>query len=106
MPVVHGAHLPDQEVLSDLALAEDHAAVRAGVAAATQALGKAPVVGKWGFSTNGIATAGMFGVPTIGFGPANEIYAHTPDDQCPVSDLTVAARFYAAFPQCYLGAAR
>ena len=66
----------------------------------------AAVVGKWGFSTNGIATAGMFGIPTIGFGPADEIYAHTPDDQCPVQDLTPAARFYAAFPRCYLETAR
>ena len=87
-------------------LPEDHAAVRAGVAAATQALGRAPAVGKWGFSTNGIATAGMFGVPTIGFGPADEVWAHTPDDQCPVQDLTHAARFYAAFPHCFLATAR
>jgi len=64
------------------------------------------VVGKWGFSTNGIATAGMFGVPTIGFGPGDEIWAHTPDDQCPVGDLTAAARCYAAFPRCYRETAR
>ena len=85
---------------------EEHPAVRAGVAAATGALGRAPVVGKWGFSTNGIATAGMFGVPTIGYGPSNEVWAHTPDDQCPVSDLTTCARFYAAFPRCWLEATR
>ena len=30
----------------------------------------APVVDKWTFSTNGIATCGLFGVPTVGFGPA------------------------------------
>jgi acetylornithine deacetylase/succinyl-diaminopimelate desuccinylase-like protein len=56
------------------------------------------VVGKWGFSTNGIATCGLFGVPTIGFGPGNEIHAHTPDDQCPIVHLTAAAAFYAVFP--------
>ena len=106
VPSYTGLTYPTKKFYPTWLLPEDHAAVRAGVAAATQALGKAPVVGQWGFSTNGIATAGMFGVPTIGFGPANEIYAHTPDDQCPVSDLTVAARFYAAFPQCFLGAAR
>ena len=59
--------------------------------AARSALGREPVVGKWDFSTNGIATCGLFGVPTVGFGPGNEIYAHTPDDQCPVDHLTAAA---------------
>jgi putative selenium metabolism hydrolase len=106
VPSYTGLTYPTKKFYPTWLLPEGHAAVRAGVAAATQALGKAPVVGKWGFSTNGVATAGMFGVPTIGFGPANEIYAHTPDDQCPVLDLTVAARFYAAFPQCFLAAAR
>jgi acetylornithine deacetylase/succinyl-diaminopimelate desuccinylase-like protein len=48
----------------------------------------------------------MFGVPTIGFGPSDEIWAHTPDDQCPVNDLTLAARFYAAFPRCWMETAR
>jgi putative selenium metabolism hydrolase len=106
VPSYTGLTYPTKKFYPTWLLPEDHAAVRAGVAAATDALGTAPVVGKWGFSTNGIATAGMFGVPTIGFGPANEIYAHTPDDQCPVHDLTVAARFYAAFPRCFVGAAR
>jgi acetylornithine deacetylase/succinyl-diaminopimelate desuccinylase-like protein len=34
----------------------------------------------------------------VGFGPANEVHAHTPEDQCPVEHLTKAARFYATFP--------
>lgn len=106
VPSYTGLTYPTKKFYPTWLLPEDHAAVRAGVAAATQALGTPPVVGKWAFSTNGIATAGMFGVPTIGFGPANEIHAHTPDDQCPAQDLTVAARFYAAFPQAYLAATR
>ena len=101
-----GLTYPTKMFYPTWALPEAHAAVRAGVAAARGALGTDPVVGKWAFSTNGVATAGMFDVPTIGFGPANEVYAHTPDDQCPVQDLAAAARFYAAFPRCYLEAAR
>jgi putative selenium metabolism hydrolase len=58
--------------------------------------------GKWGFSTNGVATAGLFEIPTFGFGPANEIHAHTVDDQCPVAHLTEAMKFYAAFPKYYV----
>ena len=99
-----GLTYPMQKYYPTWVLDEDAPAVRAGVAAAAQALDTAPRVAKWGFSTNGIATAGLFGVPTIGFGPSNEIWAHTPDDQCPVEDLTRAARFYAAFPRCFVEA--
>jgi putative selenium metabolism hydrolase len=73
-------------------------AVRAAVTAAEGVLGRTPRVDKWTFSTNGVATCGMFGVPTVGFGPGNEEYAHTPEDQCPVEHLTLAAAFYALFP--------
>ena len=83
----------------------DHPAVVAAVGAATGALGRAPVVGKWVFSTNAVATCGMFGIPSVGFGPANEVHAHAPDDQCPVEHLTFAAMFYARFPDCYVKAA-
>lgn len=101
-----GLTYPTKKFYPTWLLAEDHPLVRAGVLAAEQAIGKKPVVGKWGFSTNGIATCGIFGVPTIGFGPSDEIWAHTPEDQCPVGDLTRAARFYAAFPRLYLETAR
>lgn len=57
-----------------------------------------PKVDKWTFSTNGVATMGMHGVPTVGFGPANEIYAHSVDDQVPTDHLVKAAAFYAVFP--------
>jgi acetylornithine deacetylase/succinyl-diaminopimelate desuccinylase-like protein len=96
-----GLVYPTQKYYPTWVVAEDSPAVRAGVVAARAALDVEPVVGKWVFSTNGVATSGMFGVPTIGFGPANEIYAHTPDDQCPVEHLTRAARFYATFPALF-----
>lgn len=81
-----------------------HPAVLAMVRAATAVVGLPPVIGKWGFSTNGTATAGLFGVPTVGFGPGNEIYAHSPDDQCPVDHLTKAAAVYALFPRALAAA--
>jgi putative selenium metabolism hydrolase len=101
-----GLVYPTQKYYPTWVLDEDEPAVVAAVDAATQALGKAPRVDKWTFSTNGVATRGMFGVPTVGFGPADEIHAHTPDDQCPVDHLTRAAAFYAAFPRAYLAAKR
>lgn len=83
-------------------LEEDHPLCKASVATYKNALGSNPKVDKWTFSTNGIATMGMMGVPTIGFGPANEIYAHSVDDQIPVEHLVKAACFYASFPHFYL----
>ncbi len=80
-------------------LPANHKLVQAGVKAGRIALGKNPVVDKWVFSTNGVATAGRLKIPTIGFGPSNEIYAHTVKENMPVSDLLTAAVFYAAIPQ-------
>ena len=81
---------------------EDHPGVRAAVEAGERALGHAPAIGRWVFSTNGVSSAGKLGIPTIGFGPANEVYAHSVDDQCPVDHLPLAAAWYAAFPDRYL----
>jgi putative selenium metabolism hydrolase len=85
-------------------LEEDHPLVRAGVKAATIALGRKPRVGKWTFSTNGVATAGRHNIPTIGFGPQHEIYAHQTNEVVPVDALIKATTFYAAIPQAILDA--
>ena len=82
-------------------LDEEHPLCRAGVETCRQVLGRESKIGKWAFSTNGVATMGMMGVPTIGFGPGDEVYAHTIDDQVPVDHLVKAAAFYAAFPSVY-----
>jgi len=47
---------------------------------------------------------GMNKIPCLGFGPANEIHAHQVEDQVPITDLTKAAAFYAAFPGIYTAA--
>lgn len=96
-----GLTYPTKKYYPTWVVEETTPAVRAAVAAATEVLCRPPVVDKWTFSTNGIATCGMFGVPTVGFGPANEVHAHTPEDQCPVEHLTRAAQFYALFPKKY-----
>ncbi len=96
-----GLIYPTKKYYPTWLLPEDHSAVQAGVDAARIALETEPTVGKWIFSTNGTATCGMFGIPTIGFGPAHEIHAHSVDDQCPVEDLVRAAAFYAVFPAAW-----
>lgn len=93
-----GLVYPTRKYYPTWLMAADAPVVRAAVEAATLALGAPPPVGKWVFSTNGVATAGMFGIPTVGFGPGCEIHAHTPDDQCPTDHLAKAAATYALFP--------
>ena len=58
--------------------------------------GKPPLVDKWTFSTNAIATAGMKGIPSFGLGPGNEVYAHAANEACPIEHLSAAVAFYAA----------
>jgi putative selenium metabolism hydrolase len=77
---------------------EDHVGVQAGLAAGEEALGVRPETGHWVFSTNGVASMGKLGIPTIGFGPADEVHAHTVHDRCPTDDLVKAMAWYAAFP--------
>ena len=58
---------------------------------------KKPVVDKWTFSTNGVAIAGIHKIPCFGLGPGNEVFAHAPNEACPIEHLSGAAAFYAAF---------
>ena len=75
-------------------LPEEHPLCRVALDAQREITGKQPKAGKWVFSTNGIATMGMYKVPTIGFGPADERYAHAPTDQCPAWHIPAAVTFY------------
>ena len=71
--------------------------------AVRDALGYAPRVGRWEFSTDGVYTAGTAGIPTIGFGPGEERHAHTVDEQIRTQDIVAAARVYAALAARLLG---
>jgi len=64
---------------------------------------KEPVIGKWTFSTNGVVTAGVYKIPTVGFGPGDEIFAHAPNEKVRISHLLKAAAFYAVFPKTLAG---
>ena len=75
----------------------DHPIVQTGVKTYDKLFGKEPLVDKWTFSTNGVVTNGIYGIPTIGFGPGNEILAHAPNEKVAIADLVKASAFYAAF---------
>ena len=75
----------------------EHTAVTTGVEVFKELFGKDPIVDKWTFSTNGVTINGYYGIPIIGFGPGNEIFAHAPNEKVPIDHLETAAAFYAAY---------
>jgi putative selenium metabolism hydrolase len=56
-----------------------------------------PETGFWTFSTNGVATSGIHDIPTFGFGPGHEHFAHAPNEQTEIEHLVRSTAFYAAF---------
>ena len=76
---------------------EDAEIVQAGKRSFEKLFDKAPKIDKWTFSTNGVTINGLYGIPTIGFGPGNEVLAHAPNEKVPVDHLVAASAFYAAF---------
>ena len=82
---------------------EDHKFVQAVSKAVRQALGYKPRLERWAFSTDGVYTMGVAGIPTVGFGPGDEKFAHTVDDQVRVDDLVAAAQVYAGLAVQMLG---
>ncbi len=101
VPSWRGLTYPTKKYYPTWLLPEDHRVLTAGTDAYRQLFGEPPVVGRWVFSTNGVAVMGMHGIPCIGFGPGNEIYAHMATEQIPVDHLVKAAAWYAAFPGAY-----
>jgi len=81
----------------------DHPLVQAAAKAYGHQFSKTPGTGFWQFSTNGVVTKGLFDIPTIGFGPGEEKYAHTSTDQIRESDLIEAMEFYTAFVLTWAG---
>lgn len=102
-PAYTGLTLETEKYYPTWVLEPDHPLVAAGVAAGEAALGNTPDVDKWTFSTNGIASAGRLGIPTIGFGPSEERWAHSVGDQCPVDHLVASIAYYAALPAALAG---
>ncbi|MGC8781200.1 MAG: YgeY family selenium metabolism-linked hydrolase, partial [Anaerolineae bacterium] len=82
-------------------LEEDHLLLAAGKATGRQLWGTEPAVGVWRFSTDGAYSAGAAGIPTLGFGPQEEQYVHTPLDQVDLIKLRRAAAWYGLFPFIY-----
>jgi putative selenium metabolism hydrolase len=102
-PSYTGFVLPVDKYFPAWALDEDHPLVAAGQRA-RRAIGLPDTPpGKWNFSTNGIYWAGKAGIPAIGFGPGDEVTAHTTEDSVPLDDVVRATEFYALLPAMLRG---
>ncbi len=101
-PSYTGLRYPMEKYYPTWSLPEDHPLVRAGVATYEVLFGSRPLVDKWTFSTNGVGSMGIMGVPTIGFGPGDETVAHSTSERVAIRHLIDAMAFYAAFPLVYL----
>jgi len=74
---------------------ENHVLVQATSRALRKITGERPVIGKWDFSTDGVYTMGIAGIPTVGVGPGRESQAHTADECIRLADCYTAAQVYA-----------
>lgn len=88
------------------ALDREHPFVQRVSKAIRDELDYRPEVGRWTFSTDGVYTMGTAGIPTLGFGPGQERYAHAADERIAVRDVVQAARGYARIAAELLGKVR
>jgi putative selenium metabolism hydrolase len=64
--------------------------------AGLQAAGMPAELRHYAFCTNGSGSAGVLGIPTLGFGPGREDAAHTTDESITIQDLLAGAQSYTA----------
>jgi putative selenium metabolism hydrolase len=97
-PSYTGFVFPVDKYYPAWALEESHPLVQAGQETLRQLWKVERPTGKWNFSTNGTYWAGKAGIPSIGFGPGDETYAHRIDEQVPLDEVVDATAFYALLP--------
>lgn len=79
-------------------LEEDHPLVQGTASAVAEVLGAEPRIWRWNFSTNGVASMGRHGIPSVGFAPGREELAHTTLEAVKVEDLVKATAVYSLIP--------
>lgn len=103
VPSWRGLKYPTKKYYPTWLLPEDHPALGSGVRTFERLFEQKPTINRWKFSTNGVAVMGMHGIPCIGFGPGDEIYAHMATEQIPIEHLVKAMAWYALFPLMHTG---
>ena len=90
-----GKAVRQEKIYPTWVLDRDHELVQLVTRATEDVLGQTPGSGRWSFSTNGVATMGRLGIPTVGFAPGQEDLAHTTEEWVEVEDLVRATAVYA-----------
>ncbi len=101
-----GRDVRQEQVFPTWVLPEAHPLVGGVARAAEAVLGRAPAVSRWTFSTNGVASMGRLGIPTVGFAPGKEELAHSTNEWVAVEDLVRATAVYSLIPGCLAGGLR
>ncbi len=101
-PSYTGLRYPTEKYFPVWLEAEDALITRAAAKTYRRVFGRDPEIAHWNFSTNGTVTAGVYNIPTVGFGPGAEALAHAPNERVKIEDLVFSAAFYAAFPATLL----
>ncbi len=99
----NGACASQDKYFPTWVLDEEHPLVQGVARAAQRVLGERPPISRWHFSTNGVATMGRLGIPTVGFAPGREELAHTTEEHVPIDDLVTAAAVYSLIPEELMG---
>ncbi len=98
VPSWRGTVYPTPKTYPTWALREEHPFLKFASKCHKQLFNSEVNIGKWTFSTNGVATMGIFDIPTFGYGPGQEKMAHAPNEYVEIDDLSRCAAFYALYP--------
>src|SRR5262249_50679807 len=74
---------------------EDHIVVKTAVETIAQHTGRTPQLRPWTFATDGGHSYGVHKIPTIGFAPGEERFAHTNRERLELASARIA---YDAYP--------
>jgi putative selenium metabolism hydrolase len=93
-----GTEFQQESYFPTWTMEESHPLVQSGLKTAELVLRRKRKSAFWSFSTNGVASAGRFNIPTIGFAPGKEELAHSNQEEILLDDLFKATQFYTLFP--------
>ncbi|MEF8777173.1 MAG: YgeY family selenium metabolism-linked hydrolase [Haloarculaceae archaeon] len=94
-PTWTGYEMESKKYYPTWLLEEDHPLVQDTYDVVDEVLDTDVEITKWTFSTSGNYTMGVAEIPTIGFGPSWEAFAHAADEEVEVDNVVRACSVYA-----------
>lgn len=94
-PTWTGYEMESKKYYPTWLLEEDHPLVQDTYDVVDSVLDTEVEITKWTFSTSGNYTMGVAEIPTIGFGPSEEKWAHAPNERVDIENVVRACEVYA-----------